>query len=626
MLGIELQVLKAKLRGTLDHLRHLPRALNLVWAAARYWTLAWVALLAVQGLLPVATVYLTRWLVDSLVAALGAGDRWQSVRPLLIPAALMAGIKLLMELLRSAANWIRAVQAELLRDHISGLIHGQSTTADLAFYEVPEYYDHLHRAREEASYRPVTLVESLGSLLQDGITLCAMGVVLIEFGLWLPAALLVSTLPAFYVVLHYTLRQHQWRLRATADERRTWYYDWLLTARETAAEVRLFGLGEHFRSAYRGLRRRLREGRLRIEGEQSLAELGAGALALLITGAAMAWMGWQALQGAVTLGTLALFYQAFIQGQSLVRSLLQHVSQLYANSLFLGNLFDFLALSSRVVDPVHPDPAPEVLREGICFHQVTFNYPGSRQVVLSDFSLTIPAGQVVAMVGPNGAGKSTLIKLLCRFYDPDTGRIELDGIDLRRFQLGQLRRLITVLFQEPVHYNATVAENIALGDLAVAPGPAEIRAAAQAAGAEEIISRLPQGYDHLLGKMFESGAELSVGEWQRLALARAFLRRSPILLLDEPTSAMDSWAEADWLRRFRRLASGRTVVIITHRFTTAMHADMIYVMADGRLVESGSHGELLTCGGRYAQSWAAQMKEMSKAQRAAPEEVVARRR
>jgi ATP-binding cassette subfamily B protein len=248
------------------------------------------------------------------------------------------------------------------------------------------------------------------------------------------------------------------------------------------------------------------------------------------------------------------------------------------------------------------------LTQSIHFRQVSFHYPGSQRLALDDFSLRIPAGRIVALVGPNGAGKSTLIKLLCRFYDPDAGRVELDGVDLRDLKVEEVRRRITVLFQQPVHYNTTVAENIALGDLASNAGAAAIEAAARDAGADAIIARLPGGMQTLLGKGFTSGTELSVGEWQRIALARAFLRQAPIIILDEPTSAMDSWAEADWLERFRALAAGRTVLLITHRFTTAMRADLIHVMAEGRIVESGRHPELLDLGGRYAQSWVTQMQ------------------
>ena len=292
-------------------------------------------------------------------------------------------------------------------------------------------------------------------------------------------------------------------------------------------------------------------------------------------------------------------------------ALLGNIGHIYYNILFLGNLFEFLDLTSRVLDPPQARPAPASMPEskglGVRFHDVTFCYPGSERMALQDFSLAIPAGQITAIVGTNGAGKSTLLKLLCRFYDPVAGRIELEGIDLRDLSLIELRGLITVLFQEPVHYNATVAENIAMDRLTAATS-ADIEAAARAAGAEALIARLPHGYDTLLGNWFAGGVELSVGEWQRIALARAFLRRAPVIVLDEPTSAMDSWAEADWLQRFRSLAAKRTAIIITHRFTTAMQADVIHVMDKGRVIESGSHGELLRQEGAYAQSWRMQMR------------------
>ena len=239
---------------------------------------------------------------------------------------------------------------------------------------------------------------------------------------------------------------------------------------------------------------------------------------------------------------------------------------------------------------------------------MTFRYPGGERTALQDFDLAIPTGKIMAIVGPNGAGKSTLVKLMCRFYDPQAGSIELDGIDIRRLAIEDLRRQITVLFQMPVSYYATAGQNIAMGDLPAKPRLADIEAAARGAGAHEIIARLPRGYDTQLGKWFADGTELSAGEWQRIALARAFLRQAPIVVLDEPTSFMDSWAEAKWLARFRKLVEGRTAVIITHRFTTAMQADMIHVMDEGQIVESGSHAELLAQAGLYAQSWRAQMQ------------------
>ncbi|MCC7353730.1 MAG: ABC transporter ATP-binding protein [Anaerolineae bacterium] len=598
----------AALRRVVGQLSYLRQTWWLVWEASRGWTLAWAALLVVQGLLPAATVYLTGRLVDSLVATAGSGGSWETIRPTLTLATLMAAVILVGEFLQSASEWIRTAQSELVQDHISNLIHQKALAADMAYYESPEYYDRLYRARTDLSNRPLALLESGGSLLQNGVTLVAMATVLIPYGAWLPLVLFVSTLPAFYVVLRTNRRYHRWWEETTPDRRWSQYYDSMLTHSAMAAELRLFSLGGHFRATFQALRQRLRSERLRLIKDQSLARIVAGAIAFLLSGAAMAWMLWQTLQGTVTLGGLVLFYQTFNRGQSLLRSLLGNVGQIYTNSLFLANLFEFMALKPEVVDPPRPIPAPRSLRDEIRFRQVTFRYPGSERAALHDFNFTIPAGRTVAIVGPNGAGKTTLVKLLCRFYDPEAGSIEMDGVDIRHLSVAELRKMITVLFQFPATYHETAAQNIAFGDLAAQPGRAEIEAAARSAGAHEIIARLPKGYDSLLGKWFADGAELSGGEWQRIALARAYLRRAEIIILDEPTSFMDSWAEADWFDQFRTLANGRTAIVITHRFTVAKRADIIYVMDNGRIVEAGNHEELLARGGLYAQSWAAQMQ------------------
>lgn len=597
----------AKVHKVKTRLSDLPRAFGLVWSAAHNWTLSWIILLVVQGLLPVATVYLTRLLVNSLVAAVGAGISWQTIQALLIPVALMAGVLLLTEFLRSAIEWVRTAQSELVQDYISTLVHEKSVAVDLAFYESSEYYDHLNRARSDASSRSLSLLENSCSLLQNSITLLAMAAILLPYGIWLPALLFLSTLPAFYVMLRLNRRHHQWWQRTTTDRRWLQYYELLLTNSSIAAELRLFNLGSYFQSAYRQLRRRLRSENLKLVQDQTLGRLGASASALGLSGIAVVWMARQVLLGIITLGDLALFYQAFNQGQNLIRSLLGNLGEIYKNSLFISDLFEFLGLESKVVSPPNPIPIPSAFKQGIHFERVTFRYPGSERAVLTDFNLTIPAGKIVAIVGDNGAGKSTLIKLLCRFYDPEAGVIKLDGIDLRDVSVEELRSLITVLFQFPIPYFVTAAQNIALGDLGAASSNVEIEAAARGAGVHETILRLPQGYDTLLGKWFPGGADLSGGEWQRLALARSFLRRAQIIILDEPTSAMDPWAEFDWLERFRTLANGRTALVITHRFTLAMRADIIHVMRNGEIVESGNHDELLSQGGLYAQSWTAQM-------------------
>jgi len=598
---------KTRLRNALARIPHLARALALVWAAAQGWTIAWALLLAIQGLLPVATVYLVRLLVDSLVAAAGTGAHGGDIRQVVLYGGLMAAVMLAQQVAGTVNGWVRSAQAEHVRDHITAMLQEQSCALDLAFYESPDHYDRLHRARQDAMARPLIL-ENVGGLLQSCLTLVAMAAVLVPYGAWLPLALLVSTLPAFAVVVRYAVKQYRWTMRVTEDQRRVGYLDWLMSSRENASELRLFDLGGNFRDAYRRLRARLRGERLALARDQVVAQLVASVFGLLVTGGALAWMGSRVLRGPQTLGDLALFYQAFNKGQGLMHSLLGGVSQIYSNSLFLENLFEYLGLQPQVQERPEPNQSPPEVRHEIHFRGVTFRYPGSERPVLEGFALVIPAGRVVAIVGANGAGKSPLFLLICRLYDPENGTVEIDGRDLRELSLAALRRAISVLFQEPVHYHASARDNIAVGDLAASPDHARVVASAQAAGSHDMITSLPDGYDTLLSRWFKGGTELSGGEWQRIALSRAFLRDAPLILLDEPTSAMDSWAETEWVQRFRHLAEGRTAVIITHRFTTAMWADIIHVMDRGRIVESGSHGELLRAGGRYAAAWNAQMQ------------------
>ncbi len=584
------------------------RAFGLVRAAAPQWTIAWAGLLILQGIHPLASVYLVKLLVDSLVRAANAGGEWVHVRPTIFLIALTIGVMLVGELLQSLSELIRTAQSELVQDHIKGLIHQQTAAMDLSTHESPEFQDRLERVRSDASARPLALLESAGSLVQNTITLVAMALVLAPFGIWLPVVLLLSTLPAFFVVVFFNRSHHSWWYQRTSERRWAQYYDLMLTHTTTAPELRLFGLTTFFQSGYQKLRKLLRTERLTQLKRQNRAKLGASAFAQLMAGVALVWVIWQSLRGAVTLGDLALFYQAFNRGQGLLRALLGNLGQIYNSSLFLENLFTFLDLRPQLADPPRPVPAPASLSKGIEFRDITFRYPGSKEAALENFNLSIPAGKIVAIVGANGAGKTTLLKILCRFYDPERGRVELDGIDVRDFTLDQLRRMTTVLFQFPLNYQATAGQSIAMGDLASNPGKTEIESAARCAGAHELITHLPSGYDTLLGKTFAQGVELSGGEWHRIATARAYLRRSPIILLDEPTSMMDSWAEADWFARFRELAQGHTAVVITHRFSIAMRADIIHVMQAGKIIESGSHQELVARSGLYAESWLAQMQ------------------
>jgi len=593
-------------------LRVLPlmgQGLRLVWNAAHGWTVAWGVLLLLQGVMPAALVYLTRLTVNRISSAVSSQSGLAAFSDVWLPALLIGVLWVLGQLLTSLAAWVRTAQAELVQDSIHSQIHQKALELDVAFYENPESYDLLHRARVDAISQPLSLLESLGTLVQNSLTLLVLAVMLAAYAPWLPFVLIGSALPGLWTIGRYVLREHKWRNANTVNERRSHYYDWMLTERGSAAEMRLFELGDHHRNAFQRLRVQIRAGRLALARDEMKAELAAGSIAGLGGLGGMAWMLFRAAKGLARLGDLVLCYQAFQQGQGLLRSLMGSAGRIYRSTLFLDNLFQFLSQKPHLTEPDNPQPVRIPLQHGICFQNISFRYPGSERDALSNFSLTLPARQVTAIVGHNGAGKSTLIKLLCRFYDPYQGAVLLDGVDLRQLDPVELRRGITVLFQEPVRYHTTAAENIAMGDLASNPDNGRIQAAARSAGAAMPIEGLPQGYETVLGKWF-GGAELSVGEWQRVALARAFLRNADIIALDEPTSAMDSWAEADWLGKFRELTEGHTAVMITHRFTTAMHADMIHVMESGQITESGTHEQLVAAGGHYAQSWLQQMREM----------------
>jgi ATP-binding cassette subfamily B protein len=584
--------------------RQLPagrRALGLVWGVAGWWTAAWSLLLVGQGLIPAGQALLLRTLVNRLVAS----SHWPAIAP---PALGIAGLWIASQLLSSALTWVRAVQAERVQDEVHRLIHLQALRLDLAFFDHPESYDQLYRAQVDAISQPLALLESLGSLVQNGLGFLVLAGILFSYAGWLPLLLIATAIPGLLLVARHILKEHRWRLDHTNQERRARYLDWLITEQSAAAELRLFNLGDYHRRAFESVRESLREGRLSLIRQGALTELGAGFLAWAGSLAGLGWMLKRTLAGEVGLGDLLLCFQAFQQCQVLLRSLLEGAGKIYRSLLFVENLDDFLELEPAIF----PGPAREPglpVKDSIRFEHVSFTYPGGSHRALDGFEMEIPQGKVVALVGHNGAGKSTLIKLLCRFYDPDAGRILLDGVDLRALDQAAMRRQIAVLFQAPVHYHASAGENITFGDIERASDRVRMWEAARDAGALEPIEQLQGGFEALLGKWF-GGAELSGGEWQRIALARAFFRQASLVILDEPTSAMDSWAEQDWLGRFRTLTEGSTGLIITHRFTTAMHADIIHVLDKGRVVESGTHKELVALGGTYALSWAAQMREI----------------
>jgi len=580
----------------------LVRAFKLIWDGIGGWIVLWFALLVIQGALPAVIVYLTKILVDRLAERIGAGTAMGMIEPILWPALFIGAIFVVQQGLQSILKWVRTAQSEYIQDHIKSLIHTQATRVDLEFYETPAFYDEMERANSQAEKHSVSLLENLGGVIQNGVTLIAIAALVVAYSLWLPAILIFSALPALWVVVRHNVKHHEWWKVVTEQRRKALYYDWILTSRFPAPEVRVFNLSDHFSSLYHMVRHSLRERRLSLLKSQYTAQLFAGMTALFMTGSVMVWMVLRALRGLATLGDIALLYQAFQQGQTLMRSLLAHIGQLYTNILFLEHLFNFLDFTPRVMKPKTDAPFPEG-PYGIEIRDVDFRYPGSEQLALKDFSISIPPGKTVAVVGPNGAGKSTLIKLVCRFYDPEKGQVLLNGTDVRDVSPRTLMDHITVLFQHWVNYAGSVADTIGLGEIAGGKQMDQVVEASKAGGVHEFIDRLPGGYETQLDKRFKGGVDLSGGQWQRIALARAFYRQAPILLLDEPTSYMDPWEENKWLDRFFELVSERTAIIVTHRFTTARKADLIYVMEKGKVVQSGTHEELLAESGLYATCW-----------------------
>ena len=575
-------------------------ALRLVWQSAPGWTMASLALLVVQGALPLVSLYLMKLVVDAVTTALETPDKGAAFEQAALLIGLMGGVALVGAVARSIAGLVSEAQGQVVTDHMSDLLHAKSIEVDLEYYESAQYYDKLHRAQREAPYRPVRIVNGLVRVAQSGISLLAMAGLLFSFHWGIAAILFVAAIPGLFVRLRYAGQTYRWQRRSTPAERQAWYFHWMLTGDVHAKEIRQFGLGPLFRRRFRDLRQQLRREKIEIATRRSVAELVSQASATIAVFGSYAFIAYRTVQGAITLGDLVMYYQAFQRGQSFLREIMSGLAGLYEDNLFLSNLHEFFELKSKVVEPRHPRPVPQPMQTGLAFDHVSFRYPTGTREVLEDISLHIRPGEVVALVGENGSGKTTLIKLLCRLYDPASGTITLDGVDLRQLETTALRREISVIFQDYAQYHLTARENIWFGNVALPPDEERIAAAARHAGADEVITGLPQGYETILGKWFENGEELSVGEWQKVALARAFMRDTQIIVLDEPTSALDAQAEYEVFKKFRQLAAGRTAILISHRFSTVRMADRIFVLEGGRIIESGAHDDLVRLGGTYA--------------------------
>ncbi|MCJ7563489.1 MAG: ABC transporter ATP-binding protein/permease [Candidatus Aminicenantes bacterium] len=578
----------------------LGRAVRFVWQSAKSWTIANGALIVVQGILPLLPLYLMKLMVDAVTAGLAAPDKGAALRHVLLLVGFMGAATLFAFLIRLIAGLVSEWQGYIVTDHMNDVLLAKSIEVDLEYYESARYYDTLHRAQREAPYRPMNIVNGLAQIGQNGISLLAIAGLLVSFHWLIAAILFTAVISGTAVRLRYTRKMYRWQREQTSTERQAGYLNWILTDSSHAKEIRLFDLGPLFMRRFRDIRRKLRKGRLAITRRRYIADFAAQTFATAAIYGSYAYVASQAVWGKITYGDLVMYYQAFQRVQGFLQGILGSLAGLYADNLFLSNLYEFLDLKRTVIEPAHASPVPQPMQRGIVLDHVSFQYPTGTRKVFEDISLTIRPGEVVALVGENGSGKTTLIKLLCRLYDPTGGTITIDGVDLRQFETKALRHEIAIIFQDYAHYHLTARENIWFGNTALPPDHERVIAAARRSGADDVISALPHGYDTILGKWFEDGEELSIGEWQKVALARAFMRDAQIIVLDEPTSSMDAKAEYEVFKSFRQLVSGRTAILISHRFSTVRMADRIYVLKHGSIIEGGTHEELLRVGGTYA--------------------------
>ena len=580
-----------------EKLKLFRESLKLVWNSTPRWTFANIVLSVLRSVFPLLLIWLLKVVVDDITKAATVVHTTQNIK-VLLPILAVVLIWFLDEASADFSNFVRKKQSLKLEVYMYGLLHSKAIKLDLINFERPEYFDCLSRASREAPWRPNSILNNLVSMLRGLISLLLMAGLIFTLHWTLVVLLLVANIPGIWLRLYYADILYNFQRQQTPEARKSAYFNWLLTGDRPSREVRLFGLGNYFISLFKKSFLKQKEEEINIIKRRTLIELISNlfkASALLIT---LLFIAHQTINGKLSLGQMAMFLLAFRQGMIYIKDLFGSLAGLYEDSLFIGDTFEFLNLKENVT-AVKPVVIPSQLNKRIVIDNLSFTYPGNNFRTINNVSFEIKKGEIIALVGPNGAGKSTLVRLLCRLYDPDSGKITYDGIDIRNMDPEEYRKRFSVVFQDFMLYNLSAGENIRMGNIDEKNPDGKIKATAVTTGVHELIDNLPNGYETVIGNLFDDSRELSWGEWQKISLARALFRDAPLLILDEPSSALDADTEYDIFSRFREIVKGRTSILISHRFTNVSLADRIIVLDKGEIAETGSHDELMKKGGIY---------------------------